>query len=32
MIKAVISGDIVGSTSLSVDGRELVENPGITPV
>ena len=26
MIKAVISGDIVGSTSLSVDGRELVED------
>jgi len=26
MTKAVISGDIVASTSLSVDGRELVEN------
>ncbi len=26
MIKAVISGDIVASTSLSVDGRELVED------
>ncbi len=26
MIKAVISGDIVASTSLSIDGRELVED------